>query len=67
MIPPRATLSLNVIPKVPARTYATCVFIAPLSGVGGGDAYIDRTVDKMSFVIFVKKMPERLGGTSEAS
>jgi len=24
-------------------------------------------VDKVSFVIFVKKMPERLGGTSEAS
>ena len=25
----------------------------PLSDVGGGDAYIDSTVDKMSFVIFV--------------
>jgi len=24
-------------------------------------------VDKVSFVIFVKKMPQRLGGTSEAS
>ena len=24
---------------------------SPLSGVGGGGAYIDRTVDKMSFVI----------------
>ena len=40
---------------------------SPLSGVGGGDAYIDRTVDKVSFVIFIKKMPQRLGGTSEAS
>ena len=26
---------------------------SPLSGVGGGGAYIDSTVDKMSFVIFV--------------
>ena len=33
---------------------------SPLSGVGGGGAYIDRTVDKVSFVIFVKKMPQRL-------
>ena len=24
---------------------------SPLSGVGGGSAYIDRTVDKLSFVI----------------
>ena len=31
---------------------------SPLSGVGGGDAYIDRTVDKMSFVIFVMKVGE---------
>ena len=40
---------------------------SPLSGVGGGGAYIDRTVDKVSFVISIKKMPQRLGGTSEAS
>ena len=31
-------------------------FYSPLSGVGGeGGAYIDRTVDKVSFVIFVMK------------
>ena len=29
---------------------------SPLSGVGGGVAYIDRTVDKLSFVIFVMKV-----------
>ena len=37
-------------------------FYSPLSGVGGGGAYIDRTVDKVSFVISVKKMPHKLGG-----
>ena len=30
---------------------ARLAFLSPLSGVGGGGVYIDRTVDKMSFVI----------------
>jgi hypothetical protein len=30
----------------------------PLSGVGGGVAYVDRTVDKVSLVIFVMKLGE---------
>jgi len=33
---------------------------SPLSGVGGGGAYIDRTVDKVSFVIFVMTQSDRL-------
>ena len=32
---------------------------SPLSGVGEGGAYIDRTVDKVSFVIFLMKAQER--------
>ena len=53
---PRATLSLNVIPRFP-RVRARLAFLSPLSGVGGeGGAYIDRTVDKVSFVIFVMKL-----------
>ena len=47
---PRATLSLNVIPRF-LRVRARLAFLSPLSGVGGGGVYIDRTVDKMSFVI----------------
>ena len=51
---PRATLSLNVIPRFP-RVRTRLAFLSPLSGVGGCGAYIDRTVDKVSFVIFVMK------------
>jgi len=40
---------------------------SPLSGVGGGGAYIDRTVDKMSFVIFVMKSPFNLAGNLSES
>jgi len=39
---------------------------SPLSGVGGG-AYIDRTVDKMSFVIFVMETPFNLAGNLSGS
>ena len=34
---------------------------SPLSGVGGGGAYIDRTMDKVSFVMFVMKLLEIAG------
>ena len=39
--------SLGLVSPMTEMTKST------LSGVGGGGAYIDRTVDKMSFVIFV--------------
>ena len=53
---PRATLSLNVIPKAPAHACATWVFVPFIRRKGGDDAYTDRTVDKMRFVIFVMKV-----------
>ena len=48
---PRATLSLNVITRFP-RERARLAFFPFIRRRGGG-AYIDRTVDKVSFVIFV--------------
>ena len=41
------TFSLGLVSPMTEMTNS------PLSGVGGGGAYIDRTVDKLSFVIFV--------------
>jgi len=40
---------------------------SPLSGVGGVGAYIDRTVDKVSFVMFVMKSPFNLAGNLSES
>ena len=44
------------------RQLRTQMTKSPLSDVGGGTAYIDWTVDKVSFVIFVMTQSDRLSG-----